>query len=96
MLEKALRGRRLVSHFMVLKECDKERPRFRVSEPSWSTMGKQSLFQSLYNKYGRRNVYSGVYSKVFLTWVSEVLIFLSACESLRIIMDLEQGVSAYY
>lgn len=32
-------------------------------------MGKASLFQSLYYKYRRRNAYSEVYSKVFVSRV---------------------------
>lgn len=74
-----------------------------LSELFTNAMRKQSLFQSLYNKYSRRNAYSDVYSKVFVSWVfgyaSELLninasldLFLSACDSLCILMDLKRAL----
>lgn len=63
-----LRCWELVLQFMVLKEFDKVFKVQRcVSELFSNTMG--SLFQSLYNKYSRRNAYSDIYSKVFSRWV---------------------------
>lgn len=59
-----------VSKFMVLRGLDKEREQGSgcQSHPS-DTMGKQSLFQSLFNKYSRKNVFSDLYSKVINTLV---------------------------
>lgn len=42
-------------------------------------MGKQSLFQSLYNKYNRKNIYFDFYSKVIITWI-----FLSSFDCLLV------------
>eukprot|EP00066_Takifugu_rubripes_P027058 XP_011616324.1 PREDICTED: nuclear receptor coactivator 7-like isoform X2 [Takifugu rubripes] len=52
------------SKFIVLVDLDKEREQGTgcQSHPS-DTMGKQSIFQSLYNKYSRKNIFSDFYSK---------------------------------
>lgn len=69
-----------------------------MSEPN--AMGKQGLFQSLYTKYSRRNVYSDVYSKVFASWVSASAADgadFSVCLSESLCYhECGKGVSAYY
>lgn len=58
------------SKFIVLADLDKEREQGSgcQNHPS-DTMGKQSIFQSLYNKYSRKNIFSDFYSKVIITLV---------------------------
>lgn len=82
---------RLVSQFMVLKSLIKSVQGSELSELFTDTMGK--LFQSLYNKYSRRNEYSDVYSKVFLSWGFDCgadLLNLKASVDFSVIMNLEQ------
>lgn len=58
------------SKFIVLVDLDKEREQGSgcQSHPS-DTMGRQSIFQRLYNKYSRKNIFSDFYSKVIVTLV---------------------------
>lgn len=60
----------IASKFIVLVDLDKEREQGSgcQSHPS-DTMGKQSIFQSLYYKYSRKNIFSDFYAKVILTLV---------------------------
>lgn len=54
-----------------VKECDNNIQSSGLER--WeqkNTMGKQSLFHSLYNKYSRRNANCQAYSKVFSSFVS--------------------------
>lgn len=54
---------------MVFRDLDKDREQGSgcQSHPR-NAMGKQSLFQSLYNKYNRKNIYSNFNAKVIITW----------------------------
>lgn len=55
---------------MVFRDLDKEREQGSGCQSHGrNAMGKQSLFQSLYNKYNRKNIYSNFSAKVIITWI---------------------------